>query len=224
MNSEEQPSRFSRWSSRKLAKGHESDEKPRKERAQDLKTDEQQEAQQAALEAELEANRLAAEAVDIDALDKESDLSAFFKAGVPQLLKNRAMMAMWRTDPVFANVDGLVEYGHDYANPDMVMKTFKSAYEIGKGYFFAEREEAIAQSADAGSSQADMVLAECETDVGVSTHETALDSVETDEQSDAFLPEATINRVAEEPLNQPPEPEPATPNRVSLRKRLLLEN
>ena len=51
------------------------------------------------------------------------------------------MLALWRTNPVLANVDGLVDYGEDYASPDLIMKTFKSAYQIGKGYFDDEEDE-----------------------------------------------------------------------------------
>lgn len=91
------------------------------------------------------ANRAAAEAVEIARLTRESDLSVFFRKGVPGALKNRALAAVWRSDPVYSNLDGLVEYGQDYTDPKRIMTSFTSAWQAGCGYL----REAAAMAEDA---------------------------------------------------------------------------
>jgi hypothetical protein len=53
---------------------------------------------------------------DIDTLDKESDFTVFMQAGVPEELKNLALRALWRSDPVLANLDGLNDYDEDFGS------------------------------------------------------------------------------------------------------------
>lgn len=83
---------------------------------------------------DLAANARAAEAVDLETLGPDSDLSVFLRRGVPELLKRQALQAVWRSDPVFANLDGMVDYGEDFGRPDLTMKLFKSAWQAGRGY------------------------------------------------------------------------------------------
>lgn len=52
---------------------------------------------------------------DIDSLDAESDFTPFMRAGVPEELKRLALRKLWRTNPVFANLDGLNDYDEDFA-------------------------------------------------------------------------------------------------------------
>ncbi len=51
---------------------------------------------------------------DIDSLDKDSDYTPFMQDGVPEALKKLALRALWRSDPVLANLDGLNDYDEDY--------------------------------------------------------------------------------------------------------------
>jgi hypothetical protein len=75
----------------------------------------------------------------IDDLTAESDFTAFLKEGVPEELKRLALRKLWRTDPVFANLDGLLEYGDDFAaqfrNPGVVATLFR----LGQGMPAADR-------------------------------------------------------------------------------------
>ncbi len=50
---------------------------------------------------------------DIDSLDKDSDYTPFMQVGVPEALKKLALRALWRSDPVLANLDGLNDYDED---------------------------------------------------------------------------------------------------------------
>ena len=51
---------------------------------------------------------------DIDSLDKDSDYSVFLKKGVPEELKTLALRKLWRSDPIFARIDGLDDYDDNY--------------------------------------------------------------------------------------------------------------
>jgi hypothetical protein len=52
---------------------------------------------------------------DIDSLDKDSDFTVFLGDKVPDALRNAALRKLWRSDPVFANLDGLNDYDEDFA-------------------------------------------------------------------------------------------------------------
>ena len=71
--------------------------------------------------------------LSIDDLTADLDFTAFLKEGVPEELKRLALRKLWRSDPVFANLDGLVEYGEDFAalfrNPTVVSTLFQ----LGQG-------------------------------------------------------------------------------------------
>jgi hypothetical protein len=69
----------------------------------------------------------------IEELTADSDFTPFLQAGVPEELKRLALRKLWRSDPVLANLDGLVEYGEDFGaafrNPGPVATLFR----IGRG-------------------------------------------------------------------------------------------
>lgn len=77
---------------------------------------------------------------DIDSLTAESDFTVFLKEGVPQQLRRLALRKLWASDPVLANLDGLIEYGEDYTDAAMVVEGMKSAWEVGRGYAKPEPE------------------------------------------------------------------------------------
>jgi len=70
---------------------------------------------------------------DIDSMDVDSDFSPFLQDGVPEVLRNRALRKLWQTDPAFNVVDGLLEYGEDYADITAIAETVQSVYKVGKG-------------------------------------------------------------------------------------------
>ncbi|MEM9277770.1 MAG: DUF3306 domain-containing protein [Pseudomonadota bacterium] len=164
-------------------------------------------------EAELEANREAAEAIDLDTIDEESDLSLFMKEGVPETLKKAALAKLWRSNPVFANVDGLVDYDDNFADPNLIMKTFTSAYQVGKGYLkeILEDVEETAVAENVSSEQQETVEPAGEEEEAATTPD-AHDFPDADK-------EETQTIVVAEELDDEPETMP----KVSLRKRLSLE-
>ncbi len=220
---DEDENRLSRWSRRKIAVAN---EQVLEKNSVEQLDPEASAISEAELQAELQSNRETAEAVDLETLNEESDFSVFMKAGVPESLKRRAMATLWRSNPVFANVDGLVDYDDDFAHPDLIMKTFKSAYEIGRGYF------------DQSDENEDEVIAEDDQQPEAGeVDDTIADSKQQDEepQTDELQePTSLAGEGAEElpesvVLNEYPEPEedseliePAQP-KISLRRRLELE-
>lgn len=135
--------RLSRWSQRKLAVKEDSESSdPKLDGAETLSRK----------EAELVTNREAAEAIDLETLDGGSDFTVFLKEGVPDVLKRKALATLWLSDPVLANIDGLVDYDDDFGSPDLNMKIFKSAYQAGRGYLeHIDRQAAAVAAADESS-------------------------------------------------------------------------
>lgn len=83
---------------------------------------------------------------DIETMSIDSDFSAFLQDGVPDELRTAALRRLWRLDPVFANLDGLLEYGDDYTDAATVVENLKTAYRVGRG--FLDDEEEIAAIAE----------------------------------------------------------------------------
>ncbi len=80
-----------------------------------------------------------------DELDAESDYSAFFSPEVSEAVRNLALRRLWRSNPLLANLDGLVDYGEDFTDAATVVANMKSAYQVGRGY---ARDEPVAAEAD----------------------------------------------------------------------------
>ena len=122
-----QQGRFARWSQRKIAvdKGDVVEDAPEESEALEAEVEGAESELSPEREAELTANRDAAEAVDLETIDKDTDFSIFQKDGVPEALKNKAYATLWRTNPIFANVDGLVDY--DDGATQSVQHCFRSS-------------------------------------------------------------------------------------------------
>ncbi|SFM35629.1 DUF3306 domain-containing protein [Shimia aestuarii] len=70
---------------------------------------------------------------DPDTLSEGDDFTAFLTERVPARLKNLALRRLWTTNPVLANVDGLVDYGEDFTDAGNVIENLQTAYQVGKG-------------------------------------------------------------------------------------------
>lgn len=66
-------------------------------------------------------------------LGEGDDFSDFLKDNVPKLLRQRALRQLWRSNPVLANVDGLVDYGGDFTDAATVPTVLETAYTVGRG-------------------------------------------------------------------------------------------
>ena len=70
---------------------------------------------------------------DPDTMKMGDDFSAFMSKAVPDRLRRRALRTLWRSNPVLANVDMLVDYGEDFTDKATVVENMQTAYQIGKG-------------------------------------------------------------------------------------------
>jgi hypothetical protein len=180
----------------------------------------------------LQKNCEAAEAIDLESLDASSDYSPFFRDGVPKVLKSAAMRVLWRSSPVFANVDGLNDYDEDFGSPELIKKFTGSAWKVGKGYF---REEDVPSDA---ADVADVVAREADpADTGEPEPADATADAEPVEE-DVAARAGNDQPKADEPEAMPDEPEDPpetvhaeaakpvdeTPRKVPLRSRLALDD
>ncbi len=117
---------------------------------------------------------------DIDSLDKNSDFSAFMKEGVPEELKSRALRKLWRVDPAFAHVDGLLDYDDDFTDAALVVEGLKTIYKVGKGMVSDEdetEEDAVADGETDAPADGDTAVStdEPDTETADTNSEAALD-------------------------------------------------
>jgi hypothetical protein len=97
---------------------------------------------------------------EIEKLRAESDFTVFLQDGVPEELRRTALRHLWRLDPVFANLDGLLEYGEDYTDAVTVVENLKTAYQVGRGFIDSEEESAeVAEEVAEPSQDSDIVPA-----------------------------------------------------------------
>lgn len=122
---------LSRWSRRKQ-EARRSDDAPEEAEERALAPEDEP----AAAEDERDEAEVLAELglKDPDEMAKGDDFSAFMKAAVPAKLRNRALRRLWRTNPVLANLDDLVDYGEDFTDAGTVVGKLATAYRVGKGY------------------------------------------------------------------------------------------
>jgi len=133
---------LSRWSARKSAMAQ--NEAATAEAQIEAKRLEEERPE---IEAAQAANRQIAEAIDIELADYETDFTPFLKDGVPAALRRRALKAMWRTNPILANVDGLNDYDEDFRVVQAGFEVVKSTWEVGRGYA-AKAKEVSREMAD----------------------------------------------------------------------------
>jgi len=88
---------------------------------------------------------------DIDSLTKDSDYTVFMGKGVPEHLKRLALRKLWRSDPLLAGVDGLVDYGEDFTTSELMGDAVKTIYRVGKG--LVEDAEKLAEDEDLGDGE-----------------------------------------------------------------------
>lgn len=97
---------------------------------------------------------------DPDTLKQGDDFSAFMKEAVPDRIRRRALRRLWASNPVLANVDGLVDYGGDFTDSALVVENLQTAYQVGKGmlsHLLAQEQdlpEAPAEEETAGATAA----------------------------------------------------------------------
>ncbi|WP_172327367.1 DUF3306 domain-containing protein [Mangrovicoccus sp. HB161399] len=95
-------------------------------------------ARRAEAEAALEA-RSDAELLEEAGLPQPEEITGgemarkFLEAQLPRRLKNRALRALWRSNPVLACLDGLNDYDTDFTDAATCTPDLKTTYQVGKG-------------------------------------------------------------------------------------------
>jgi hypothetical protein len=152
---------LSRWSRRKQA-AREAVDQPETDLEQPAVPVENAAAEPPAEEAPVDEAAYAD--FDFEALDYNSDYTQFMEKDVPEMVRRRALRALWRSDPVLANVDGLNDYDEDFTDAALVVENLASAYKPGKGYAtdedeVAADEEQVAEAQEASEGEAAQEIA-----------------------------------------------------------------
>ncbi|MDP4032471.1 MAG: DUF3306 domain-containing protein [Pseudorhodobacter sp.] len=84
---------------------------------------------------------------DPDTMQMGDDFAAFMRSAVPDRLRQRALRRLWRSNPVLANLDGLLDYGEDYTDAATVLPGMTTAYQVGRGML--GHVQALARAAEA---------------------------------------------------------------------------
>lgn len=82
----------------------------------------------------------------LETLTKDSDYTVFMRAEVPDELRNAALRKLWGSDPVYANLDGLVDYGEDFGEPFRSAVAVATLYRVLQGMPGMEEQKAAEPS------------------------------------------------------------------------------
>ncbi len=104
---------------------------------------------------------------DPETLEEGDDFKAFLTSAVPERLKRVALRRLWASNPVLANVDGLVEYGEDYTDAATVIENLTTAYQVGKG--MTAHVEEMARQAEEAAAEAEGEVASEDIDAAPET-------------------------------------------------------
>lgn len=141
---------------------------------------------------------------DPDTLKEGDDFSAFMSKAIPDRLRRRALRVLWKSNPVLANVDMLVDYGEDFTDKATVIENLQTAYQVGKG-MLKHVEEMARQAAEkeAAENAPDVDLAEAsgeeiEETVEEGTHETQLAAAPEEEPVQHYNPQPELENDVDE--------------------------
>lgn len=86
---------------------------------------------------------------DPESLKQGDDFSVFMSKMVPDRLRRRALRVLWRSNPVLACLDDLVDYADDYTDAATVVENLQTSYQVGKGMLYhIEKVAELAAKAD----------------------------------------------------------------------------
>ena len=96
---------------------------------------------------------------DPSTLKPGDDFAAFLKDAVPDRIKKIALRKLWASNPILANVDGLLDYGEDFTDAAVGAGVVETTYQVGKGMLahvqeMARQAEEAARKALEGEEEA----------------------------------------------------------------------
>lgn len=86
---------------------------------------------------------------DPETLGRDDDWTPYLKRNVPSELRIKALRRLWRLDPVYANLDGLVDYAEDYNGPAFTGKPVKTLFQVGRGMVLPDEPKTPKEEATA---------------------------------------------------------------------------
>ena len=88
-----------------------------------------------------------------------ADFSAFMRQAVPARLQRMALRVLYRSNPVLANLDGMIDYGEDFTDAATVVENMATVYEVGRGaawkHIAAMEAKAAEEAAEAEAAVAE---------------------------------------------------------------------
>jgi hypothetical protein len=69
----------------------------------------------------------------IETLGSDSDYTPFMRPDVPDGLRNAALRKLWTSDPIYANLDGLVDYAEDFGAAFALGGAVATVYRVLEG-------------------------------------------------------------------------------------------
>ena len=95
---------------------------------------------------------------DPTTLKPGDDFAAFLKDAVPDRIKKVALRKLWTSNPILANVDGLLDYGEDFTDAAVGAGVVETTYQVGKGMLahvqeMARQAEEAARKAEEGDEE-----------------------------------------------------------------------
>lgn len=136
---------------------------------------------------------------DPDSLGQGDDFTVFLTEAIPARIRTRALRRLWLSNPVLANVDGLVDYGEDFTDAACAVENIQTAYQVGKG-MTAHVDEMARQAAEAAEDE------EVEAQEALATDKAAAEAVE---DSVTELPEPAAGALTAEVAAAPSQSEAA---------------
>ena len=159
---------------------------------------------------------------DPDTLKEGDDFSAFMSKAIPDRLRRRALRVLWKSNPVLANVDMLVDYGEDFTDKAMCIENMQTAYQVGKG-MLKHVEEMARQAAEKEAAEAEALAAD---QIEDEENDESVEEDDTDIQLAAAPEEELARHYLVDPDQDNPEPSdvvedvafiPPTPRRMKFR-------
>lgn len=122
----------------------------------------------------------------IDSLGPGSDFKAFMDSHIPGRIRTLALRKLWGSNPILANLDGLIDYGEDFTDKALAVETLQTAYQVGRGYKTEEdleEEVADGEVLEEGLTQAEESVSNDEPD----TETTEVSSSDSKDQTTAQI-------------------------------------
>lgn len=124
-------SRLQRWSRKKTAAGNEAALPP----PAGMESGPSPEEQELALNETLPEREVLEKYAlpDPDAIELGTDITGFMAKEIPDLLRHKALRALWKSNPVLAVLDGLNDYDEDFTDAATAVNGVKTLYKVGQG-------------------------------------------------------------------------------------------